>query len=228
MSFGTDSFIPWLQSILAPRQKYWYVPSSVKKRKIPSNNGGNKDEEEEIVDFIEVDDDVTVAYDSITNAKLACVHEKWPGLLELGPKKWKSFLMQKDARPQTILKNPKTFYPSSIQNRRSLCKPSKRTLYSFVGLLSLILIWYVLNDKFIGPVSLILILIGKLISPLLQIFFSFVMFVTTLTFFTISHCISSVLTFTISFTAIEVYHLFQDDVLILNIDHISLRKVGDE
>ena len=48
MSFGTDSFIPWLQSILAPRQKYWYVPISVKKRKIPSNNGGNKDEEEEI------------------------------------------------------------------------------------------------------------------------------------------------------------------------------------
>ena len=95
MSFGTDSFIPWLQSILAPRQKYWYVPISVKKRKIPSNNGGNKDEEEEIIDFIEVDDDVTVAYDSITNAKLACVHEKMAWFAGIRSKEMEKFFNAK-------------------------------------------------------------------------------------------------------------------------------------
>ena len=53
------------------------------------------------------------------------------------------------------------------------------------------------------------------------------MFLFTLLFLDAAYCISSILTFTISFTAIEMYNIFDDDIFVLNIDHISLREMED-
>ena len=221
MAFIFESLIPRAGSILFPKPAgCWYVPINVKK----GRNNVSKDEED-IIDFIEIDKGVTVAFSDITKAKLACINKKWPGLLELGPKKWKSFLIQEDARPKTIIKNPINL--SSRSPAKSIFAVSKRTTYLFVGLLLLVILWFALNDHFIGPVSLLLVLIGRLISPLLQICFSFTMFLFTLLFLDAAYCISSILTFTISFTAIEMYNIFDDDIFVLNIDHISLREMED-
>jgi hypothetical protein len=221
MEFIFESLIPRARSMMFPKHAgCWYVPINVIKR---GNSVSN--DEEDIIDFIEIDKGVTVAFSDVTKAKLACINEKWPGLLELGPTKWKSFLIQEDARPKTIIKNPTNL--SSRSAAKSIFSVSKRTTYLFVGLLLLVLVWFALNDRFIGPISLLLLLVGKLISPLLQICFSFTMFISTLLFLDATYCISSILTFTISFTAIEMYNIFDDDIFVLNIDHISLREMAD-
>ena len=226
MPFGTDILISRLQSIFLSKTKYWYVPIQVKSGGKRSQEG-TKDVgvEENEIDFIEVDEGVTVAFDDIKNAKSACANEGWPGLLELGPKKWKSFLVQRDARPEQILKNPIQLCKPAIKQP---CQPSKRTINAFGVLALLVLAWYTLNDNFIGPITLCLTLFGKLFSPLLQFFLFFIMFACSLAFFGVGHCMSSLITFAMSFSAMEIYNIFDDDVFIINIDHMALRKLAED
>ena len=60
-----------------------------------SFGAGDAGVEDEEIDFIEVDKGVTVAFDDIKRANLHAQTKVGLGLLELGPKKWKSFLCPK-------------------------------------------------------------------------------------------------------------------------------------
>ena len=226
MPLGTDILISWMQSIFLSKTKYWYVPIQVKAGgKTGHLDGKDAGDEEEEIDFIEVEKGVIVAFDDIKNAKLACANEGWPGLLELGPKKWTSFLVQKDARPEHILKNPTQLCKPVT---KPICKPSKRTIKAFGVLALLVLAWFTLNDNFVGPITLCLTLLAKIVSPILQFFLFFIMFVCSLVFFGVGHCTSSLITFAMTFTAMEIYNIFDDDVFIINIDHIALRKLAED
>ena len=226
MPVGTDTLISWMQSIFLSKTKYWYVPIQVKaggkKGRVGAGDVGVEDEE---IDFIEVDKGVTVAFDDIKRAKLACANEGWPGLLELGPKKWKSFLVQRDARPEQILKNPTQLCKPIAKPR---CQPSKRTINAFGFLALLVLAWFTLGDNFVGPITLCLTLLGKIVSPILQFLLFFIMFVCSLVFVGVGHCTSCLITFALTFTAMEIYNMFDDDVFIINIDHMALRKLAED
>ena len=79
MSFGTDRIVSFLQYFFTSTEehKYWYVPVA------------------EDHSFVEAEEEVVFAFSDLTRARTVCMHYKWPGLLELGPKKWKNFNIQK-------------------------------------------------------------------------------------------------------------------------------------
>ena len=145
------------------------------------------------------------------------------GCLNSGQRNGKVSFVQRDARPEQILKNPTQLCKPIAKPR---CQPSKRTINAFGFLALLVLAWFTLDDNFVGPITLCLTLLGKIVNPILQFLLFFIMFVCSLVFFGVGHCTSCLITFALTFTAMEIYNMFDDDVFIINIDHIGFKKIS--
>lgn len=207
MSFGTDTVVSWLQYYFASTEKhtYWYVPVA------------------EDHSFVETDEGVVFAFNNLNRARAVCSHRGWPGLLELGPRKWKSFNRQNLVRPHVLRKNPTDVKMSS--NSSLIFESSKQTKLMLIGILLLLIIWHTFNDMIGGPIVLILFLISRLVSPLLQFAMSFTYIICLLLFGSFKSGLSSILTWAFVFTAVEVYLVFAPSVFVVNIDHINLRDL---
>ena len=185
--------------------KYWYVPVA------------------EDHSFVEAEEEVVFAFSDLTRARTVCMHYKWPGLLELGPKKWKNFNIQKHARPRIIRKNPVHIRTGLASP--NVCEPSNQTKMVLVGLLLLMIMWLTFKDRAGGPILLIIFLVSRLISPVLQFLSSFVYIIYLLFFASLQSCMSAILTWAFAFTALEVYTVFAPPVFVVNIDRINLRDL---
>ena len=213
MSFGTDYAVEYLQYFFGSVGKYtyWYVPIK--------SNTVNED-----FDFVEVEEDTMVAFSDINVARAACEEYGWPGLLELGPRKWKSLNIQQMARPRKLLKNPGR-YSTSTKPHFSTCRQAERPMILTLGTIVLFSVWYTFNEMVCGPFMLVAFLISRIVSPLFQFFVSFLVFCLSTFLVGINGGISVLLTWSLAFSSVEVYEVFAPKVYIVNIDHINLRDM---
>lgn len=165
-----------------------------------------------------------VAFSDINVARAACEKYGWPGLLELGPRKWKSLNIQQTARPRKLLKNPNRF---SRKAHFGICRQAERPIMLAVGITVLFSAWYTFNEMICGPLMLAAFLISRVVSPLLQFCVSFLVFCFSMFLVGINGGISALLTWSLVFSSVEVYEVFAPKVYIINIDHINLRDMDD-